>query len=41
MDECKALLERIATALEAIQEAQTFIVADLVQIKATLGLGGA
>ena len=37
MDECKELLERIATALEAIQEAQVFIVADLVQIKTALG----
>lgn len=33
MDECKILLERIATALEAIQEAQVFIVADLMLIK--------
>ncbi len=37
MDECKALLERIATALEAVQEAQVFIVADLIQIKQALG----
>lgn len=37
MDECKALLERIATALEAIQQAQVFIVADLVTIKTALG----
>lgn len=37
MDECKAILERIATALEAIQQAQSLIVADLVQIKTALG----
>ncbi len=37
MDECKALLERIATALEAVQQAQVFIVADLAQIKQTVG----
>lgn len=37
MDECKALLERIAVALESIQEAQVFIVADLMQIKQALG----
>ena len=37
MDECKALLERIAVALESIQKAQVFIVADLMQIKQALG----
>lgn len=37
MDECKALLERIAVSLESIQEAQVFIVADLVKIKQVLG----
>ncbi len=37
MDECKALLERIATALEAVQEAQVFIVAELAQIRQTVG----
>ena len=37
MDECKLLLERIATALESIQEAQAFIVADLITIKTALG----
>lgn len=37
MDECKDLLTRIATALEAIQQAQVFIVADLMLIKQTVG----
>lgn len=37
MDECKAILERIAIAVEAIQQAQVFIVADLLQIKQALG----
>lgn len=36
-DDCKSLLERIAIALEAVQEAQVFIVADLAQIKQTIG----
>ncbi len=38
MDECKALLERIAVALESIQEGQVFIVASLKQIKETMGV---
>lgn len=37
MDECKALLERIATALESIQEAQVYILANLDQINKTVG----
>lgn len=37
MDECKALLARIADALESIEKAQVFIVADLIQIKTALG----
>ena len=38
MDECKALLERIAVALESIQQAQVFVVSDLMQIKQALGV---
>jgi hypothetical protein len=37
VDQCKVLLERIADALESVQEAQVFIVSDLVQIKQALG----
>lgn len=37
VDQCKVLLERIAVALESVQEAQVFIVSDLVQIKQALG----
>lgn len=38
MDECKVLLERIAVALESIQQAQVFVVSDLMQIKQALGV---
>lgn len=37
MEECKAILERIATALENIQEAQVFILNRLKNIDEALG----
>lgn len=37
MDECKAILERIALAVEASQQAQVFILARLKAISESLG----
>lgn len=37
MDECKAVLERIALSLDKIEKAQVFIVASLAQIRNLLG----